>query len=86
MAQIIERLESHCEAREVPFGKVYKWHPGYVALECECGEKVILTATSTIITCPQCGADLGGFVYDIKERAEAPPFRSPRDAVSQTEE
>jgi hypothetical protein len=45
MAQkIIERVEAHYE---VPFGKVYEWRPAYVVLECECGEKSILTATST---------------------------------------
>jgi hypothetical protein len=68
VAQIIERVEAHYEAREVPFGKVYEWHPAYLTVECDCGEKVTLGATSTIITCHRCGADLGGFVNDIKER------------------
>ena len=69
MAQkLIERVEAHYEAREVPFGKVYEWHPAYVALECDCGEQLILTATSTTSTCHRCGADLGGFVHDIQER------------------
>jgi hypothetical protein len=67
MAQkIIERVEAHYESREVPFGKVYEWHPTYLALECECGEKLNLSATNTITTCPRCGADLGGFVHDIQ--------------------
>jgi hypothetical protein len=39
MAQTIERVEAHYESSEMPFGKVYEWHPGYVVLECECGEK-----------------------------------------------
>jgi hypothetical protein len=69
MAQkIIERREAHYETREVPFGKVYEWHPAYVALECDCGEKLILTATTTITTCRRCDADLGAFAHDIKER------------------
>jgi hypothetical protein len=68
MAQIIERVDAHYEAREVPFGKVYEWHPAYVALECECGGKVTLSATSTITTCSQCGTDLAGFIQDIKMR------------------
>jgi hypothetical protein len=68
MAQIIERVEAHYEAREVPFGKVYEWHPAYVTLECDCGEKLVLTATSTISTCGRCGAGLGGLVHDIQER------------------
>jgi hypothetical protein len=41
-----------------------------VALECECGQKVTLSATSssTTTTCSGCGADLGTFVRDITER------------------
>jgi hypothetical protein len=27
-AQVVERLEGHYEAQEVPFGVVYRWHPG----------------------------------------------------------
>jgi hypothetical protein len=70
MAQIIERVEAHYEACEVPFGKVYEWHPAYLTLLCECGEMLILTATSTITTCPRCGADLDvdGLVQAIQER------------------
>jgi hypothetical protein len=69
MAQkIIEHVQAHYEAREVPFGKIYEWHPAYVTLECECGEKVTLSATSTTTTRGQCDADLGGFARDLQER------------------
>jgi hypothetical protein len=68
MVKILERVQAHYESREVPFGKVYEWHPAHVALECDCGEKVILAATDTITTCGRCGADLATFVHDIKER------------------
>ncbi|MBA3703480.1 MAG: hypothetical protein H0W79_11795 [Rubrobacteraceae bacterium] len=50
------------------FGKVYEWHPASVALECDCGEMVTLSATSTTTTCSRCGADLGTFVHAIRER------------------
>jgi hypothetical protein len=77
MAQmIIKRVRAHYEGREVPFGKVYEWHPAYIAIECECGENVTLSATSTTTTCPQCGADLGdAFVHDIREREGRLPDR-----------
>ena len=70
MVQILERVEAHYESREMPFGKVYEWHPASVDLECECCEKVTLSATSssTTSTCSRCGADLGTFVHDIRER------------------
>jgi hypothetical protein len=69
MVQILERVQAHYESREMPFGKVYEWHPARVALECDCGEKVTLNATSsTTTTCGRCGDDLGTFVRDIRER------------------
>jgi hypothetical protein len=67
MARIIEHGGAHYEAREVPFGRVYGWFPAYVTLECDCGEKLTLTANSAITTCG-CGADLGRFVQDLRER------------------
>ena len=69
MARIVERVEAHYEAREVPFGKVYEWHPAHVALDCDCGEKLILTTNSTTTTCGRCGTDHGVFLRDIEERA-----------------
>jgi hypothetical protein len=74
MAHTIERVEARYEAHEVAFGKVYQWHPAYVALECDCGEQLILTAASTITAC-RCGADLGGFLHDIREREGQLPDR-----------
>jgi hypothetical protein len=68
MVQILERVQAHYESREMPFATVYEWHPAAVALECDCGEKVTLSATSTTTTCSGCGADLGTFVNAIRER------------------
>jgi hypothetical protein len=67
---IVERVEAHYETREVPFGQIYEWHPAYVTLECECSEKLILSATNTTTTCPQCGTDLDvdDFLHDLQER------------------
>jgi hypothetical protein len=66
--KILERARAHYEAHEVPFGKTYDWHPAYVALECDCGEKVTLSSSSATTTCRQCGAELGIFVEDLRER------------------
>src|SRR5215203_532393 len=68
MVQILERVQAHYESSELPFGKVYEWHPASVDLECGCGEKVTLSATSTTTICSRCSADLGTFVRDIRER------------------
>ena len=68
MAQILQRVQARYESREMPFGKVYQWHPASVTLECDCGETVTLSATSTPTTCSRCGVELGTFVHDIRER------------------
>src|SRR5829696_4998169 len=73
MVQILERLQAHYESREMPFGKVYEWHPAAVDLECECGEKVTLSATSTTTTGSVCGAQLDTFVPEIREREGRQP-------------
>ena len=67
MVQIIEHGEAHYESREVPLGKVYEWHPAHVILECACGEKLVLTANSTMTTCG-CGAEVGGSIKNLEER------------------
>src|SRR5918993_2874447 len=70
MPQIIESIEAHYSTLEVPFGRVYKWHPEYIIIECDCGQKLLITGTSNIPTCPQCGADYGALVHDIRYREE----------------
>ncbi len=74
MVQILERIQAHYESREMAFGKVYVWCPAHVALECDCGERLIITATSTITGCP-CGARLGGFVHYVQEHEDHLPDR-----------
>ncbi len=34
---------------------VYRWYPGYLLLQCGCGE--MLTLTCLMATCSECGAD-----------------------------
>ena len=68
MPQIIESIEAHYSTLEVPFGRVYKWHPEYIIIECDCGQKLLITGTSNIPTCPQCGVDYGALVHDIRCR------------------
>ena len=54
-AKIIERIGGYYEAQEVPFGVTYRWYPGYVLIECGCGEMLILTCF--MATCSECAAD-----------------------------
>jgi hypothetical protein len=40
LAKVIEYVEAGSEVEEVEFGKVYKWHPEHIVLECQCGERL----------------------------------------------
>jgi|SRR5215207_1638634 len=60
--KVIERIEGNYEAQEVPFGVVYQWHPGYLLIECGCGERLALTYF--ISTCSDCGADYAAVVQE----------------------
>ena len=40
MAKVIERVQSRYEVEEVEFGKVYKWCPEHIVVECQCGQKL----------------------------------------------
>jgi len=55
VANVIECVKAHYEVQDLPMGKVYRWCPQSVVLECTCGEELSLTAFKT--TCPHCAAD-----------------------------
>jgi hypothetical protein len=54
---IVERIEGHYDVQEVEFGRVYRWCPERFIVECGCGQRTSLTASSTA-TCRRCGIDL----------------------------
>jgi len=55
VAKVIERVQAHYEVQDVEMGKVYRWRPETIVVECTCGEQLTLSAFKT--TCPECGAD-----------------------------
>ncbi len=61
-AKVIERIGGYYEAQEVPFGVVYQWNPGYLLIECGCGEKLALSCFTNI--CSECGADYAAVVQE----------------------
>jgi hypothetical protein len=66
----------------VGFGKVYRWYPERVVVECECGEELTLTVSATACGC---GADHAAVVREAlaglrrPEGEAAHPWRSPAD-------
>ncbi len=76
MTQIIENVEAHYETHEVPFGRTYEWHQAHVILECDCGERLMLTGSVT--TCRCCGADHADV---LREKGEVVGHRQLGDKV-----
>jgi hypothetical protein len=70
MLTAIERTEGHYEVQEVDFGRVYRWCPERVDVECECGERLDVTPISAT-ACPRCGAN-----HTVKIRAVLTAGRS----------
>ncbi len=58
--QVIERIAAHYDAQEVEFGRIYRWCPECVVVECDCSERMTLKRLDIIIDsgviCEECGA------------------------------
>ncbi len=53
--KVIEYLEGRYTAQEEPFGVAYKWSAERIVVECECGSRPTLTASTSI--CSGCGLE-----------------------------
>lgn len=61
MTTMIECTEAHYEVQENSYGKDYVWCPEHVVVECNCGERLVLTASETLCWC---GADHAALVRE----------------------
>jgi len=84
MVKVLKCIGARYELQDVEIGKVYKWCPAAVSLECECGERPTLTSSTT--TCFRCGADhMDVFAEALgihKEDEDQSPWRSLRSYFS----
>jgi hypothetical protein len=62
VAKVIERARAGYEVEEVEYGKVYRWQPETVVVECGCGEETALTHSET--ACEECGEEHTGLVRE----------------------
>ena len=46
--KVIEHVNAHYEVQDVEMGKVYRWCPESVVVECACGKKLTLTASKSL--------------------------------------
>jgi hypothetical protein len=56
MTTLVERTRGHYEVQRTSYGQAYIWCPECVVVECDCGERVVLTASESVC---RCGADHG---------------------------
>jgi hypothetical protein len=75
MTKIVVRTEGHYEVHETPFSRAYDWYPASVILECDCGEKLALTDSSTDSAC-LCGVNHSSVIQDIQEREGGLPHET----------
>jgi hypothetical protein len=54
IVQVIERIPEHYEVEEVELGRVYRWHPESVVIECKCGKRTTLKRRDIIDSMPDC--------------------------------
>src|SRR4051794_20193127 len=55
LVMVIERLEGRYKIEDMPFGTIYRWSPESVVIECDCGQRLALSGSTT--TCGGCGMD-----------------------------
>jgi hypothetical protein len=62
MTTVIECTEGHYEVQETSYGKDYVWCTECVVVECDCGERPVLSASETVCGC---GADHADLVREV---------------------
>jgi hypothetical protein len=89
VVKVIERVQAHYEIQDVEMGKVYRWCPESVVLECEeCGENTTLTSSKR--ACEECGKDHRAIVEEVgleaspEEEEDYHPWRSLRPYYTPT--
>ena len=61
MSKVIERTQGHYEVQETSYGEACVWCPECMVIECDCGERPVLSASLT--TCG-CGTDHRAVVWE----------------------
>ncbi len=51
MTTMIKRSDGHYEVRKTSYGEAYVWCPECVEVECDCGERPVLSASETVCIC-----------------------------------
>ena len=68
MTTVIECTEGHYEVQETSYGKDYVWSTECVVVECDCGDRPVLSASETVCGC---GADHAALVREVLASRQA---------------
>ena len=69
MTTVIKCTEGHYEVQETSYGKDYVWCTECVVVECDCGERPVLSASETVCGC---GTDHAALVIEVLTSQRAP--------------
>lgn len=69
MTTMIKRTEGHYEVQKTSYGEAYVWCPECVVVECDCGERPVLSASETVCGC---GTDHAALVRGVLASRGAP--------------
>jgi hypothetical protein len=69
MTTVIECTEGHYEVEKSSYGEAYVWCHEHVVVECDCGERPVLSASETVCGC---GADHAAQVREVLASQSAP--------------
>ncbi len=69
MTTMIECTEGHYEVQKTSYGTAYVWCHEHAVVECDCGERQVLSASEAVC---RCGADHAALVREVLDSQRAP--------------
>jgi hypothetical protein len=51
MPTVIECIEGHYKVQKTSYGESYVWCHEHVVVECDCGQRLVLSASTTVCGC-----------------------------------
>jgi hypothetical protein len=69
MTVVIDRTEGHYDVHKTSYGECYVWCHGCVFVECDCGERPVLSASEAVCSC---GTDHAVLVKEVLSSHRAP--------------
>jgi len=69
MAAVIECIDGHYEVHKTSYGEEYVWCHGCAVVECDCGDRRVMSASETVCGC---GTDHAALVNEVLSSQREP--------------